>query len=146
VAAGTEREALLKFADQLCADLGYPNAAGDGAEARDLAAAGAREGIVGMLSPDDEMLVREVRSGLAKLAAAVSAEAPPTGAPKSAVRVALDGAELVMRGELISGNGIQLGSLLPSFVYLVTLPMVEQDEAIDLSQRTSALLEQQLGG
>jgi hypothetical protein len=56
------------------------------------------------------------------------------------VRLALDGAELVMRGELIRGNGTRLGALVPSFVFLVTLPMVEQDEALALSQRAGELL------
>ncbi len=146
MAAGTEREALLRLAEQLCGELGYAHLqGGETAEAQDLAS-GEREAMVGMLSPEDEELVKEMRLGLARLAAAVGAGAPPTGAPKSAVRVALDGAELVMRGELIRGNGTQLGALIPSFVFLITLPMVEQDEALGLSQRTSALIEQELGG
>jgi hypothetical protein len=99
----------------------------------------------GLLSPEDEQLVRQVRWGLARLAAAVGAAAPPAEAPENAVRVALDGAELVMRGELIRGNGNQLGALMPSFVFLVTLPMLEQDEALELSIRTSALIEWELG-
>jgi hypothetical protein len=140
VAAGTEREALLRLAEKLCSELGYAQPQGDTAGAQELASA-EREAMVGMLSAEDEKLVKEMRLGLARLAAAVGAGAPPTGAPKSAVRVALDGVELVMRGELIRGNGTQLGALMPSFVFLVTLPMVEQDEALELSQRTSDLVE-----
>lgn len=141
--AGNEREALLRVADQLCAELGYaeheaevpgtrPPLGGDGS------------GVSGTLSPEDESLVATIRQSLAKVAAAVSA-ARRGGAPHSAVSAALDGAELVMRGELASGNAAQLPSLLPSFVFLVTLPVVGQDEALDLSRRTSELIEGALG-
>ena len=43
----------------------------------------------------------------------------PGGRPKSAVGMALDGAEMVMRDELIRGEGTRLAALLPSFVFLV---------------------------
>ena len=144
MAAGIEREALLRFADQLCAGLGYARDHGETAVAQDFAG-GEREGMVGMLSPEDERLVNRVRWGLAKLAAAVGAEVPTTEVSEDAVRVALDGAELMMRGELIRGSGTQLGALMPSFVFLITLPIVAQDEALDLSRRTSELIEQELG-
>jgi hypothetical protein len=143
VAAGTEREALLRLVEQLCGELGYAHLQGETAEAQELAGA-ERERMADMLSPEDEELVKEMRLGLARLAAAVGPEAPPTVAPKSAVRVALDAVELVMRGELIRGDGTQLGALMPSFVFLVTLPMVEQDEALELSQRTNDLVEREL--
>jgi hypothetical protein len=52
---------------------------------------------------------------------------------------------MVMRGELVRGNGEKLASLLPDFVFLVTLPMVEQAEALKLSRRAAELLEGQLG-
>lgn len=46
-----------------------------------------------------------------------------------------------MRGELARGNANQLPALMPSFVFLVTLPIVEQDEALNLSRRASELLD-----
>ncbi len=139
-----QREALLKVADRLCAELGYAEGGGETREARALAD-GESAAMAGMLGREDEMLVRSVRWSLAKLAVAVAAANAPVGAPKSAVRVALDGAELVMRGELIRGNGTRLGALMPSFVFLVTLPIVHQDEALDLSRRTAELIEGALG-
>jgi hypothetical protein len=144
VAGGNEGEALLRIVDQLCAELGYAEGEGGPAEARALAD-GEREGMVGMLGPEDEVLVRKMRWGLARLAAAVGAGSAPTDIPKRAVRVALDGAEVVMRGVLIRGNGTQLGALMPSFVFLVTLPVIDQDEALGLSRRTSELIEGALG-
>ncbi len=97
-----------------------------------------------ILSPQDESLVTTVRRGLAKVAAAAGA-ARSDGADQSAVAAALDGAELVMRGELARGNATQLPALMPSFVFLVTLPIVEQDEALKLSRRTSELIDGALG-
>jgi hypothetical protein len=35
----------------------------------------------------------------------------------------------------------RLPSLMPSFVFLVTLPIVDQDEALDLARRTAELVE-----
>jgi hypothetical protein len=48
-----------------------------------------------------------------------------------------------MRGELLSGNAAQLPQLLPSFVFLVALPIVDQDRALELSRRTSELIEEE---
>jgi hypothetical protein len=50
-----------------------------------------------------------------------------------------------MRGELVCGNAEQLPALLPGFVFLVTLPVVEQDKALQLSRRTARLVERALG-
>ena len=64
---------------------------------------------------------------------------------RSAVGAALDGAEMVMRGELVSGNAGQLPALMPSFVFLVALPVVTEDEALDLSKRMARLVEGRWG-
>jgi hypothetical protein len=145
VAGGTEGETLLEVFDQLCAALGY--AGGEVAPGDTRPILGGREPSrdAGLLSPEDERLVVSVRNGLAKVAAAVGA-GRAAGTPERAVGVALEGAELVMRGELACGRAAQLAGLMPSFVFLVTLPIVDQDEAIELSRRTSALLEGALGG
>ncbi len=50
-----------------------------------------------------------------------------------------------MRGELVMGNADRLPALMPSFVFLVVLPVVGQDRAFELSKRTSTLLEAALG-
>jgi hypothetical protein len=142
VQAGAEREALLRVADRLCAELGY-----DGNEevpdAPSPLGAGAAGGQLGPLSPEDESLVAKLRQGLARIAAAVSGAVPGDG-PQRSVGGALDGAELVMRGAMASGNAEQLPSLMPSFVFLVALPIVKQDRALELSHRTSELLEGEL--
>jgi hypothetical protein len=143
VLAGNEREALLRLADQLSIELGY-------AEAEEIPGAhsplGGEEGaMAGILNSEDELLVARVRLGLAKVAAALGGEGPD-GASGSAVGAALDGAEMVMRGELVMGNAAQLPALMPSFVFLVTLPVVDQDRALELSRRTARLVEGALEG
>jgi hypothetical protein len=46
-----------------------------------------------------------------------------------------------MRGELMRGRSEQLPALMPSFVFLVALPIVHQDRAFALSEQTFELLE-----
>ncbi len=139
VAAGDEREAVLWIADQLCAELGHP----DGVE-EVRAARSALDGIGRRawadLSPEEELLVAAVRTSLAKVVAAIWATRSEVVAER-AVRTTLDGAELLIRGELASGNAARLPALMPDFVFLVTLPIVEQDEALQLSKRTAELIE-----
>lgn len=135
--AGNEREALLRVADELCAELGYAGGE-DQLPGYPLAGDGGR--MLGLLSPDDEALVAAIRRGLATVAAAAGA-ARLEGIPQRAVCAALNGAEMVMRGELVRGHPEQLHALMPSFVFLVTLPIVEQGEALDLARRTSELIE-----
>ena len=141
--AGNEREALLGVADQLSIELGY-------AEGEEVAGAhsplGGEDGaMAGILNSEDELLVAKVRWGLAKVAAALGGGGPD-GASGRAVGAALDGAEVVMRGELVMGNASRLPALMPSFVFLVALPVVDQDRALELSRRTSELIEGVLGG
>jgi hypothetical protein len=142
VPAGKGRKTLLQVADQLCAELGY--------EERDAGAPGALSGLdrdggrmTDVLSAEDESLVATVRESLARVAARVGGE-EAEDAPEDAISAALDGAEVVMRGELVNGNVEQLPFLIPSFVFLITLPIVEQDRALDLSRRTAELIERTL--
>jgi hypothetical protein len=136
VPAGNQRELLLQVADRLSAELGP----GDGGEAASAADLGSRAGPSGVLSPEDESLAMSMRQCLAKVAAGVAAGRPRRGAD-DAVRAALDGAELVIRGELVTGNADHLVSLMPSFVFLITLPIVDQDEALELARRAAELVE-----
>jgi hypothetical protein len=139
----TGDEALLRIADQLCAELGYRD--------NDAEVPGAQSplrgdggGLADILSPQDESLVAAMRERLAKVAAAAGTTTGD-GVPENAVGAALDGAELVIRGELVRGNAERLADLMPSFVFLVTLPIVDQDKALDLSHRTSELIEGRWG-
>jgi hypothetical protein len=134
VLAGDEREALLRVADQLSIELGYVEGEEIPGEHSPLDAA---HGVMGILNSEDELFVSRMRRGLARVAAALDG----AGTAGGAVGAALDGAEMVVRGELVQGNAAQLPSLLPSFVFLVALPVVEQDEALELSRRTTRLVE-----
>jgi hypothetical protein len=138
VLAGNEREALLAVVDRLGIELGYA----EGGQVPDAhSPLGGEEGaMAGILNSEDELLVARARRGLARIAAALDGEAPE-GASGNAVSAALDGAEMVIRGELVSGNADRLPSLIPSFVFLVALPLVDQDRALELSQRAGQLVE-----
>lgn len=134
--AGKGPEALLRVVDQLCAELAP---AGIRAPAGGDSRLNEYEGMAGILGVKDELLVSDLRSRLAAIAAAITPhgeDAPPKG-----LMAALDGAELVIRGELISGNREQLPRLMPSIVYMVALPIVDQDRALELSRRTEELIE-----
>lgn len=139
VQAGNYGDVLLKVADELGAELG---AAGAGEIPWARSSLGAEGVMAGILSSEDELAVTAVRSGLARIAAALAEQ---TGSPNSSsVQAALDGAELVMRGELVNGNGSWLPRLMPSFVFLVALPIVDQDRALALSRRATELVQREL--
>jgi hypothetical protein len=142
VSAGNAREAVLRVADQLCAELGFDEVASELARGRG-PLSGDGIGMLEILDPEDESLVVMIRDALAKVAAALGA-GKPDGDAGRAVCAALDGAEMVLRGELVSGNFKRLPALMPSFVFLVTLPIVDQEEALELSRRTSELIEVEL--
>jgi hypothetical protein len=93
------------------------------------------------LSSDDELLVGRVRTALATIAARLRADVENASAP---FRAPLDAAETVMRGELMTRRDLQLARLLPSLVFLVALPIVDQDRALALSQRTVELIDEQI--
>jgi hypothetical protein len=97
---------------------------------------GENEAISGLLSAEDEALVTTVRATLATIAAAVNEGRASDGARQAA----LDGTEMVMRGELVIGRRDNLARLMPSLVFLVALPNAGQDRALALSRRTSELL------
>jgi hypothetical protein len=90
---------------------------------------------------EDEELIAGLRGALARLASAAQRGEGADGAPDGAVLAALDGAELVMRGEILLGNGGRLAALVPSFAFLATLPVIGRERALDLSRRAEKLLE-----
>jgi hypothetical protein len=143
VLATSEREALIRVADQLSVELGH---VGDQEIPGEHSRLGGAEGaMAGILNSEDELLVTEIRRGLAKIAAGALDGDEPAGAGERAVCAALDGTELVMRGEIVMGNAGRLPALLPGFVFLVTLPVVDQDRALELSKRASTLVEGAFG-
>jgi hypothetical protein len=94
-------------------------------------------------TPDDDALVRELRAALATIAARLGAASEEPSS--QSVLTALDAAEIVMRGELTTGGQNRLPQLMPSLVFLVTLPIVEQDRALALSHRTAELIDEEAG-
>jgi hypothetical protein len=135
VQAGTQGEALRRVADRLCAEFTDPEAA----ELPGLSSAlGAEGGMTRMPDPDDEALVARLRQVLAAIASTLSAGAE--NPPVRAIETALDGAEFVIRGELVDGNIERVLRLMPSFVFLVALSVTDQDRALELSRRTAELI------
>jgi len=138
VPAENEWEALLRVADELSRELGYVEGEDIPGERSPLEAA---HGMMGILNPEDELLAAGMRRSLAKVVAALDGD----GSAGTAVRAALDAAEMVVRGELLQGNAARLPALLPSVVFLVALPTVGQDRALEISKRCTRLLESGLG-
>lgn len=138
MAAGSERKALAEIADQLCAEFGYALVP----ELPDPTATDAGGKPFNSLGQEDEQLIAIARGSLGRLAGALESRRRD-GVPAIAVPALLTGAELVMRSELATGN--RLAAVMPDFVYLVALPLVDQDEALELSKRTASLLEDDAG-
>jgi hypothetical protein len=131
-----EPRRLLDVLSALCDEVGS-RAGGEDPHADDAEPAG--EWPPGaMLSEEDEQLVAGLRGGLATLAGALRVRLVQAPA---AVRGALDGAELLARSEILSGRRERLPQLLPSFAFLVVLPLVGKSEALRISRRADALLE-----
>jgi hypothetical protein len=132
---GTERKRLLRVHSDLSEGDGNP-ARAQRREAEGLAAE--RPLVDARLGEDDEQLVTELRAGLAKLAGLRQGE---PGEATAAVRGALDGAEFVVRGDLLLGRSATLPQLLPSFVVLVLLPLLGKPEALRAAERAARLLD-----
>ena len=137
--AGNYGELLLQATDRLCAEIGF---AGTGPVPGTRSVLGVKGVMGGILSPEDEALARRMREGLARIAAALGFDGDDDRT--RVVIVALDGAEMALRGELVSGNTDQLAQLLPSLVFLVALPLVDQDRALELSRRSAELVAETL--
>jgi hypothetical protein len=127
----------IEAIEELSGELG--NAIGLSEQSRRWALAG--ETARGYLEAGDEEMVARMRAALADLAGAARSAADPHADPDRAVIAALDGAELVMRGEILLGNGIRLSGLVPSFAFLATLPVTGKERALALSRRVEVLLD-----
>jgi hypothetical protein len=137
VQAGGYGEALRRVTDRLCAEFTDPEAAELPGLGTTLAVDG---GVNGVLDAEDEALVARLREALARIASTLGADADDP--PVRAIATMLDGAEFVIRGELVKGNPEGVLSLLPSYVFLVALLVVGQDRAFELSRRTELLTKQ----
>jgi hypothetical protein len=85
----------------------------------------------------DEQLVTELRAGLARLAGL----RPGEPVEPLALQGALEGAEFVVRSDILSGQSARLPQRLPSFVFLVLLPLLGKAEALRAADRAARLLD-----
>jgi hypothetical protein len=100
-----------------------------------------RDAFAGMLEPEEERLVGDVRNALARIMGAVAASSRGPAPPPSVMVGVLGGAELLMRAEIAAGRVERVLELLPSFAFLATLPYLRRDEALRLAERTRELAE-----
>ena len=137
---GNLGEVIARVVDQLCG--GLPPAKTEDVTEIEAALRG-DDLMTGVLGAEDEALIGRVRQSLVRIATALGAG--QSDFQIRSVRVAIDGAEMASRGELLAGNARYLPRLLPSFVFMVALPIVEQDRALELSHRAAKLIDQELG-
>jgi hypothetical protein len=95
----------------------------------------------GLLDADDELVVAEVREALLRILTAGRAGTPDPDPPITAIAGLLGGTEMILRSELIVGNGERLPQLIPSFTYLVSLFFLSQKEALRLSRLAAQMLD-----
>jgi len=135
--AGAEGQRIVAAIEELSIELGY----GDELSERSQRWAGRGKTTQGPLDSADEELIARLRGALASLASAARDSEDGGRNSEAAVIAALDGAELVMRGEILLGNGARLSALVPSFAFLATLPVVGKERSLTLSRRVAELLE-----
>lgn len=140
---GDEGEALLEIVRQIGGEVsrrsGTSGASGDPSFGSGTCLRTAAD-----LTPQEEEFVGALRLALAELASAAGAGSVEESSERM-VKAALDGAELVIRGQLAMGSPQQLRVLLPSSIFLITLPIVEQDDALAISSRAVDLIEKAFG-
>jgi hypothetical protein len=142
--AWDDREALLQILNRVRPGRDGRRISAGAATGAPIFAVCDRHPLSGNLSPEDQEFVRAMRQALVDFAAGAGAGALIEERQR-AVRTALDGAELVIVGQLTMGRGQELHALLPSLVFLIALPIVRQDAALKLSRRAQQLAEQSLG-
>lgn len=94
---------------------------------------------ISMEREDDEALLIGFREGLERLADARRRE---PGEAEPAIRAVLDGAQLAARCEILNGRREKLRRLLPTFAYLVVLPVAAEGEADRVAERAERLIEE----
>jgi hypothetical protein len=131
---GNEPAHLLRILGDLCDEFAAEARAGEPAPDRELPVTEQRRSKP--LSTDEEELVSGLKAGLARLAG------PSQGGPDgtAAVQAALDGAEFVARGDILTGRRRRLPQLLPSFAFLAVLPQMGKAEALRVAGRAAQLV------
>jgi hypothetical protein len=133
--ARDERERLVGALADLQAELGWEDPLAENPATAPTPRPGS------LLEPEDEALMHELGRSLARLAAAAASAHPPeVPLPETVTTGSVGGAEWVMRSVLEGDDRKRLTELLPDFVYLVTLPYLDQEEALRLARRTRELL------
>jgi hypothetical protein len=129
----TEPAQVLRILGDLCDEFATEARAGEPAPDRELPVAAQR--LSTRLSTEEEELVSGLKAGLARLAG------PSQGGPVEtvAVRAALDGAEFVARGDILTGQR-RLPQLLPSFAFLAVLPQMGKAQALRVAERAAQLI------
>lgn len=135
--SGAEWQRIVAAIEELSIELGYSDEPAE----RSRRWAGGSKTNRGHLDSADEELIARLRGALASLASAAQDSGDGGRNSEAAVIAALDGAELVMRGEILLGNGARLSALVPSFAFLATLPVVGKERSLTLSRRVAELLE-----
>lgn len=88
---------------------------------------------------EDEVLLARFRAGLARLAESLRRR---PGEGDHAVRAVLDGAQLTIRTDILTGHRKDLPELLPSFAYLVVLSVADEAQAQRVAERAAQLMEE----
>ncbi len=133
--AGIDDQSLRRIADRLrdeLADDEAPELPGLHSDLR------MPRGVAGGLKPEQEAIAAGLREALAAIASTLAAEVEDP--PVQTLQIALDGAEFVIRGELVRGDAARVLDLLPSYVFLVALAVADRDRALELSHRTDELI------
>jgi hypothetical protein len=134
VAGEREFKALAGLGDRLCSEIGYSV----DTDLADNGHGGEAAGGLFELSPEDERLVVAARHSLERFAVALWTKHPPIVSETISEGLP-DGAEMVLRNELARGR--RPATVMPGVVFLVAVPAVDRDKALELSQRTASLLE-----
>jgi hypothetical protein len=140
---GAERERLLRALGELASEIeGERGTQRVGAAGPRFEALAVKWPPSARLGEADEQFVRRLRGGLTSLARSLPAE-PALDA--AGVSRALEGAEFVTRREIRRGRAAGLPKLLPTFAYLVSLPLLGQAGALRVSKRATLLLDGAIG-
>jgi hypothetical protein len=136
VAGGGDGEHLVAVVRELCDELG--SAPGEDATDEERKLASSSE-LWKRLGGGEDGLAPRLRSELGRLAAIAIAIGDGEGS--RAVRASLDGAELVIRGEIAARRLETLESHLPGITFTIALPALGRERALALSQRAAELLD-----
>lgn len=133
--AGTHDQSLRRVADRLLAEFSDEEALGLPGLGSSI---GAAHDVSEVLDAEQEATVARLRDALTAIASTLRTEVDDLTVQM--IQITLDGAEFVIRGELVRDNAERVLDLLPSFVFLVALTVAERDRALELSRRTEELI------